>query len=283
MSLTVNPLSDALGAEALDADLSRDDAAIFDAVRGALIDHHMIAIRGQELSAAAQIAFSRRFGPVEEHDNRRYWLDGHSEILVLSNDLRDGEPIGVPDAGDAWHSDLSFKEIPALVTILFAVRLPDTGGDTDFTNLNAAYDALDDDVKARIDDLRGIHTVNKLRNPRVTIAGTRKDAEAFYRARDNRVSHPLVRTHPETGRKSLYCSPRFTIGIEGMEDDEAQPLLDRLFAHQLRRGFRYRHKWRAGDVVMWDNRCVNHRAVGGYEYPDIRTMHRTTVLGDRPY
>jgi taurine dioxygenase len=283
MNMNVTSLSSAMGAEITGADLSRDDSATFDAVRRALLDHHMIVVRGQDVPPAAHIAFSRRFGPVEAHDNTRYLKEGFPEILVLSNDLENGEPIGVPDAGDAWHSDLSFKKIPALVTILFALRLPDQGGDTDFTNLHAAYDALDGGMKRRLDGLRGVHTVNKLRNPRVTIAGTRQDAEEFYRARDVTVTHPLVRIHPETGRKSLYLSPRFTIAIDGMDDSEAQPLLDDLIAHQLSKQFRYRHKWRQGDFVMWDNRSVNHRACGGYEYPDIRTIHRTTVLGDAPY
>jgi taurine dioxygenase len=283
MELTVTAISSALGAEITGADLSQDNDASFAAIKRALLDHHMIVVRDQDVPPASHIAFSRRFGPVEAHDNTRYLKEGFPEILVLSNDLEDGEPIGVPDAGDAWHSDLSFKEIPALVTILFAVRLPNQGGDTDFANCHAAYDALDDAMKNRLEGLQGVHTVNKLRNPRVTIAGTRRDAEEFYRARDVTVTHPLVRTHPETGRKSLYLSPRFTIAIKGMDDSEAQPLLDELIAHQLDMKFRYRHKWQSGDFVMWDNRSVNHQACGGYDYPDIRTIHRTTVLGDAPY
>lgn len=260
MNIKVSPVSSAMGAEITGADLSRDDSASFDVIRQALLDHHMVVVREQDVPPAAHIEFSRRFGPVEAHDNTRYLKDGFPEILVLSNDLENGEPVGVPDAGDAWHSDLSFKKIPALVTILFALRLPDQGGDTDFTNCHAAYDALDDHMKERLQGLQGVHTVNKLRNPRVTIAGTRQDAEEFYRVRDVTVTHPLVRTHPETGRKSLFLSPRFTIAIEGMDDSEAQPLLDELIAHQLNKRFRYRHKWRSGDFVMWDNRSVNHRA-----------------------
>jgi taurine dioxygenase len=271
-----------MGAEINGVDLSRNGDDGFAAVHRALLDHHMIVVRDQDIPPPTHIAFSRRFGTVEAHDNTRYLKDGFPEILVLSNDLEDGEPIGVPDAGDAWHSDLSFKKIPALVTILFAVRLPEQGGDTEFSNCHAAYDALDGSMKIRLEGLRGVHTVNKLRNPRVAIAGTRQDAEAFYRARDATVTHPLVRTHPETGRKTLYLSPRFTIAIDGMDDSEAQPLLDELIAHQLDEKFRYRHKWRKGDFVMWDNRSVNHHACGGYEYPDIRTIHRTTVLGDAP-
>jgi taurine dioxygenase len=284
MAIAINRLSDALGAEMTGVDLSGGvEDATFAAIRQALVDHQVIVVRDQALPADAHIALSRRFGDVEEHDNRRYWLDGHAEILVLSNDLEDGEPIGVPDAGDAWHSDLSFKPRPALCTLLHAVALPRRGGDTEFTNLYAAYETLPADTKARIAGLRGIHTVNKLRNPRVEIAGTRPDAARFYAeqaAKRPDTTHALVRTHPETGRTVLYASPRFTIGIEGMDDAEAQPLLDTLFAHQLSPEFLYRHHWRLGDLVIWDNRSVNHRACGGYAYPDIRTMHRTTVLVD---
>ncbi len=281
--MKITAMSPVLAVEITGVDLSRDNEEDFEVVRRALLDHHMVVVRDQKIPPAAQIAFSRRFGAVEAHDNTRYLKDGFPEILVLSNDLQDGEPVGVPDAGDAWHSDLSFKEIPALVTILFALRLPNRGGDTEFTNCHSAYDTLDAKMKRRLDGLRGVHTVNKLRNPRVAIAGTRQDAEEFYLARDASVTHPLVRTHPESGRKTLYLSPRFTIAIDGMDDSEAQPLLDELIAHQLDKKFRYRHKWLSGDFVMWDNRSVNHRACGGYDYPDIRTIHRTTVLGDAPY
>ena len=137
MGIKVTALSPALGAEITGVDLSRDDDAGFEAIHRALLDHHMVVVRDQDVPPPAQIAFSRCFGAVEAHDNTRYFKDGFPEILILSNDLKNGEPIGVPDAGDAWHSDLSFKEIPALVTILFAIHLPNRGGDTEFTNLHA--------------------------------------------------------------------------------------------------------------------------------------------------
>jgi taurine dioxygenase len=288
MTLQVNRIGRALGAEIVGVDLSRpvEDAA-FAAIHRALLDHLVVAVRDQEISPADHIAFSRRFGPLEEHDNKRYLKDGHPEILVLSNDLdAQGRPIGVPDAGDAWHSDHSFKPRPALCTLLHAQKLPSRGGDTEFANLYLAYEGLEGATKRRIARLKGVHTVNKLRNPRVQMAGTRADAKDFYerqgRAQTD-VAHPLVRRHPETERPLLYCSPRFTIAIEGMDDREAQPLLDELFARQLDPAILYRHHWRAGDLLIWDNRCVNHRAAGGYAYPDVRLMHRTTVLGDAPH
>ena len=287
MGLEINPLSDVLGAEIRGIDLARElTGERFETILTAFHRHRVLVFRDQFLAPGDQIAFSARFGPLEVHDNTRFMLDGHAEILVLSNDLKDGEPIGVPDAGDSWHTDLSFKERPALCTLLQAVRLPARGGDTAFACMTAAYAALPDPVKARIAGLRGIHTINKLRNPRIAVSPLRRDAASFYAAQGARFpdrAHPVVRTHPATGEKSLYVQPRFTVGIADMPDEEAQPLLDMLFAHQIRPGLVYRNRWREGDLLMWDNRCVIHFATGGYAYPDIRTMHRTTVLGDEPF
>lgn len=286
MSLAVNPLSPVLGAEITGAHLARPAAeATVGTLRRALLDHLVVVVRDQALSPDDQIAVSARFGALEAHDNARFLKDGHPEILVLSNARADGRLIGVPDAGDAWHSDLSFKPETALFTVLQSVELPGTGGDTEFADCRAAYDALDAEMKQRIEGLRAVHSINKLRNPRVEISGKRENAAEFYARQDAERPdslHPIVRTHPETGRKSLFVSPRFTIAVDGIDDAEGQALLDELFAHQLAPEFRYRHRWRKGDLVMWDNRAVNHRACGGHD-DDIRLMYRTTVLGDAPF
>lgn len=285
--MNIAPLSDVLGAEVSGIDIARDlDGAAFAAVLDAFHRYRVLVFREQYLDPADQVGFAARFGPLEVHDNRRYNLPDNEHVMVLSNDLRDGDPVGVPDAGDSWHTDLSFKETPSLCTLLQAVTLPSEGGDTAFACMTRAYAALPADIKARIEGRRAIHNPSKLVNPRVEISPLRKDADAFYKGQTARfpdVAHPIVRTHPETGEKSLYVQPRFTVGIEGMDDEEAQPLLDILFAHQIRPEFVYLNEWRDGDLLMWDNRCVIHYATGGYAYPDIRTMHRTTVLGDRPF
>ena len=146
--------------------------------------------------------------------------------------------------------------------------------------------ALPTAMRRRIDKLKCIHSISKLRNSRVVISDQRDGAAEFYARQDAMFPpsrHPLVRTRPETRRKLLYLSPRFTIGVEGLDNADGQALLDELFAHQLQPEFRYRHHWRSGDLVIWDNRSVNHRACGGYDDDDIRLMHRTTVLGDAPY
>ena len=283
--MEITKLGGSMGAEIIGADLSAltDDA--FEQIRDAFLTHQVIAIRGQALSPAAQSAFSRRFGELEDQLNARYTVSDFPEVLILSNDVKDGKPVGLIDGGDFWHSDSSHRDFPSMATILHAVRNPRKGGDTEFSNMYAAYETLPDDVRQKITSLKGIHAVSKLKNKRVTVSARRPDAKSFYEHQKSLPDQiwPLVRTHPVTKRKALYVSPRFTIGIAGMHEAEADAILDVLFAHQIRSEFRYRHRWRDGDLVMWDNRCVIHQATGGYSYPDIRTMHRTVVAGDQPF
>ena len=285
-TIEINRLSDTLGAEILGVDLNVLDDATFELINDAYLEHQMLCIRHQKLDPGAMVEFSERFGEVLPHDNLKFTLKSHPKILVLSNDVdENGNQIGVIDAGDAWHTDHQFKTHPANCTILYSLKNPSEGGHTDFTNMYAAYDALPDDIREKIAHLRGHHSISKLKNKRVEISGAREDAVEFYKRQEREipdVEHPLVRVHPMTGRKSLYCSPRFTIGLkgDGVSEDEADTLLDKLIAHSIRKEFRYRHNWDDGDVVMWDNRCVNHRATGGYTYPDIRHLYRTTVEGE---
>ena len=285
-AIQINRLSDALGAEIIGVDLNRLDDATFDLINDAYLEHQMLCFRDQAFDPGAMVEFSERFGDVLPHDNLKFTLKSHPKILVLSNDVdENGNQIGVIDAGDAWHTDHQFKTHPANCTILYSLKNPSQGGHTDFANMYAAYDALPEATKTRIADLRGVHSISKLKNKRVKISGAREDAVAFYKRQEREIPdvvHPLVRVHPVTGRKSLYCSPRFTIGLEGdgLSEGDADALLDELIAHSIKTEFRYRHSWGDGDVVMWDNRCVNHRATGGYEYPDIRHLYRTTVEGE---
>jgi taurine dioxygenase len=274
-----------MGAEVLGADLNALAGDDFSRIRDAFHTHQVLAIRDQNLSPAAQLAFSRRFGALEDQLNAHYTVPDFPEVLVLSNDIRDGKPVGLIDGGDFWHSDSSHRERPSMATILYAVKNPSEGGDTEFANMYAAYYALPDEMKRRIATLKGIHAVSKLKNKRVTVSPRRPDGKDFYEKQKSLPDQiwPLVRTHPVTGKKALYVSPRFTIGIENMAEAEADTLLDELFAHQVRPEFVYRHLWRDRDLVMWDNRSVIHQATGGFAYPDVRTMHRTVVAGDRPF
>ena len=211
-------------------------------------------------------------------------FSGHEELQILSNKKVDGKYIGSPSAGEAWHSDLSYTDIPTLCTMLYAVEIPEIGGDTEWSNIHTAYDALSDDTKERIAELRCIHVFDRRRNRRTKVDTQFADkADEVYGVSLPDAVHPMVRHHPETGRKSLYISPRFVVGIEGIDDDEAQFLLDELFEHQIRPEFRYRHRWRQGDLLMWDNPSLIHIGRGNIKSPGIRHMHRTMVLGDRPH
>ena len=289
MSFTVTQLADCGAAEVVGLDCSVPlEGSEFTALQEAFRRYPILVIRDQDLTPQQQGAFSRQFGPLEEQSRSPHTHPDDPDILILSNEIRpDGSAVGIVDAGDFWHSDSSHKREPTQATVLYAVRNPKRGGDTEFSNMYQAYDALPETLKAKIAGREAIHHVSKAVNPRVTVSPDRPGAQDHYemRAREVKaVRQPIVRTHPETGRQALYISPRFTIGIDGMDDGEAQPLLDALFATFLKaRQYQYRHKWRDGDLVMWDNRCLNHRACGGYGLPDIRRMHRTTIAGDRPF
>jgi taurine dioxygenase len=288
MAFTVNKLSDTGAAEVLGLDCSAPlDAVSLAALRRTMLDFPVVAIRNQTLTARQQAAFSRQLGPLESQDRKTYCHPDDPDILILSNEIRpDGTAVGIVDAGDFWHSDSSHLAEPCRATVLYAVRNPKTGGDTEFCNMYQVYEALPDDVRRRVEGRYGLHHISKSKNPRVSISAARADAAAYYKEREKATAdmrQPMVRTHPETGRQALYVSPRFTIGIADMPDAEAQPLLDRLFAIMLEERFRYRHVWRDGDLVIWDNRCLNHQACGGYSLPDIRRMHRTTIRGDKPF
>ena len=198
---------------------------------------------------------------------------------MLSNVKRDGRAIGIEDAGRYWHSDVTYEEVPPLGSMLYGVEVPPEGGDTYFANMYAAYDALDAAMKARLANLRAVHRYNidRQRRQRGAITITEDQADKI---RD--VTHPVVRSHPETGRKALYVNPGFTVGIEGMAEADGAALLAALFDHMDDPAFHYRHVWRQRDLVFWDNRCVMHRAT---DYDPVHTRHmlRTTVKGDRPF
>lgn len=282
--MVVTPLSDALGAEVTGIDAANLDEATFGRLRDALHDNIVVVVRGQALSPAAQTHFARRFGEIQYHINSEYKMEDQPEVLILSTEIVDGKNVGIPDAGSDWHSDHSYIERPTAYTILQSVIVPKVGGDTEWTNMVKAYETLDDDLKARIQGLVGIHSFNRTRNPRMTRPTRHENPEAYFAERSPPDSfHPMVRTHPATGRKALFISPRFTIGILDLDDAEAQPLLDELFAHIANRDLVYHHNWRPGDLVMWDNRQTLHLACGGVKPPEVRRMHRTTVQGEIPF
>jgi taurine dioxygenase len=288
VGFTVTPISGAGAAEVVGLDCSRPLApADLAALRAAFRANPILAIRDQHLTPKQQVAFSELFGELESQLNSDYVHPDDEHVLILSNELRpDGSAIGVVDAGDFLHSDSSWRTEPCSATILYSVRNPRTGGDTDYCNMYLAYDALPGDLRGQVAGRYAIHHASKTKNPRVTVSTGRPGAQAFYEAQETRmpdVRQPMVRTHPETGRQALYISPRFTLHVEGMDADASEVLLQRLFAVMDDPKVRYRHRWHEHDLVMWDNRCLTHRATGGYVLPDIRRMHRTVVAGDAPF
>jgi len=280
MTIDIRPLAPALGAEVRGADLSRplpDDA--FVRIKQAHLDHSVLVFRDQHLTPEQHIAFSQRFGDLHIHMLDQYLMTGHPEILVLSNVKEGGRALGIEDAGRYWHSDVTYEEVPPLGSLLYGVEVPPQGGDTLFVSMYAAYEALDAATKRRIASLRARHRYNidKERRRHGKIQVTDAQTAAL-----KEVSHPVVRTHPESGRKALYVNPGFTIGIEGLAETEGAALLEELFGHNDDARFQYRHVWRQHDLVFWDNRCIMHQATG-YDPSHTRHMLRTTVKGDRPF
>ncbi len=274
-SIQVNPLTGSgFFAKVTDAALNHDDAQ-FDAIKAAHLKHGVIVIREQELTPDDQIRFSRRFGPLAIHVLQDQLLEGYPEILLVSNRTEDGRYVGLPDAGRFWHTDQSYEERPALGSLLYALEIPEDGsGDTWFCDMSAAYEALSDEMKARLHGLRGMHIYNHS-HEEFSLSGDQKTRLPGY-------DHPIVRTHPETGRKALYLGGKLLKYVVGMEEAESEALLADLYDHCEDDRFIHKHKWRQGDLVFWDNRCTMHFAQPYDDKRFTRHMHRTTVEGDRP-
>ncbi|MFY7777683.1 MAG: TauD/TfdA dioxygenase family protein [Elstera sp.] len=283
-SFEIRDLPEILGAEILNLDLAQPlDDADFARIRRRLADRAVLVFRDQEkLTPEQQIAFSRRFGPLEIHVQHHFHLAGHPEILIVSNVIEDGKPLGLVDAGKYWHSDLSYMALPSLGSLLHSKEWPAEGGDTLFVNMVAAYEALPDDLKAKIDGLSAEHSYLARNLKQQKLNGElRPGLTAEQAARVPPVVHPIVRVHPESGKRALFVSEGFTTHILGLPEEESDALLAHLYAHSTAPQFQYRHKWQPNDMVFWDNRQTLHLATGCP--PDLRrTLYRTTVQGDAP-
>lgn len=273
-----------VGAEIVGLDISKPiNAADFARIHRAHLDHHVLVLRDQRITPQAHIDFSRRFGPLEIHVLHQFHLEGHPEILIVSNIKKeDGEPLGLGDAGAYWHSDISYKPRPSLGSLLHAQELPSEGGDTLFADQHLAWEGLSPEMQRRILPLKAEHSYlakyEELRarnpwRPKLSQAQIDKVAPAVQ---------PVVRTHPETGRKALFVSEHFTTRIVGLPPDESDALLAELFAHSVKPEYVYRHRWAPHDLVFWDNRSLMHLAAGT---PDAlrRKLYRTTIEGDLPF
>ena len=280
MSFEVRRTGAAVGAEIVGVDLAkRLDGTGFATIQAALDEHGVIILRGQTITPEQQIAFSRHFGELEVNFHaKRFGIAGSPEIYAVSNIVEQGRPIGTRRAGETWHTDMSYARRPAKVTMLYAVEVPVLHGlalgDTAFANTAAAWDALPKPMRDEIRDLKGVFD---FRGRKRSSPVTEEDI-----ARYPPVEHPIIRAHPRTGRKSLYVAREDCTGIVGKDAPEGLALIEALADHIVRPDFVYRHRWRVGDVVVWDNCTVQHRAVQDYDLPQRRLMWRTTVKGEVP-
>jgi taurine dioxygenase len=266
--------------EVENVDLSQPvDNATASALRDAINQHSLLVFRGQTISNDQHIAFSRNFGDLEIHTAKQYLLPDYPEIIALANRGENGTT-PIDNGGAYWHSDISYKAKPPMGSLLYSLEVPPEGGDTLYADMCAAYDALSDASKHRLEGLRAIHGY-EARFTQMGDGGKRPKLSAEQLAEVPEVSHPIVRTNPESGRKALYINEGFTLGIEGMPADESRVLLEELNTHATQPCFVYAHHWRAGDLVFWDNRTTMHCATA-YDTRYARTMHRTTIQGDTP-
>jgi len=271
----IRPLAGAIGAELHGVDLAAElSAETVAAVRQTLLDHLVIFFRDQDLPPARFLALARRFGAPIEYPFVK-GIDGFPEIIAVAK--LEHERVNF---GGIWHSDTTYLAEPPMGTLLVAREVPPVGGDTLFANQYLAYEALSERMRALLEGLRGVSSsakadVTRTREDRVKSAGT-------FRAREELVAeHPVVRTHPETGRKALYVNCAHTARFAGMTEEESAGLLGFLFRHQVRPEFTCRFRWEVGSLAFWDNRCVQHNPINDY-HGYRRVMHRITLAGDRP-
>ena len=284
-----------LGAEISGVDLTQElDGDTFAQVAQAFFDNEVVYFRNQKLTPAQQIAFTRRFGQLEQHVRKESRLEGYPEILVVSNVLDEkGNAIGSQDAGRFWHSDLSYKQEPSMLSALYAVEVPVKDGrvlgDTSFASTTAAYAALPEDMKQRIKDLKNVHSYRYYRDKNIQAQkeeqarGARAIQEHVLTEEQLKsvpdVEVPVVRTHPVTQRKGLFINEAHSPGIAGVSKEESDKLLAQLCLHITQPEFVYTHHWQANDLLLWDNAAVQHKATFDYDLPLRRLMFRTTVRG----
>jgi taurine dioxygenase len=276
--MEIRPLGDHTGAEVTGIDLTAPvSAETRSALNRTFVDRSVLVIRDQHLAPQQVVQAVHVFGDIFRQQNTRFAVEGCPEIHYVSNQdtFADGRRY-IP--GDGWHTDHSNAARPPKATVLHAVELPSAGGDTQYANMAAAYDGLPDRTRQRIAPLQGIHVYQSSHSARKLVALSEQDNERV----PNAVLHPIVRTHPESGREGIYINPIRIEGILGLDHKEALPLLDELLAHATQEEYQYRHKWRPGDLVMWDNRCLLHKANGDYDMSQKRYLYRVMLQGDVP-
>ena len=279
--IAIYPLSPALGAEIVGLDAAGPIAdALLERVLAAWRAHLVLVFRDQSLTAEQQVRFAERFGAIEpRHTPKGERADedivGHPAAMLISNIRQNGRPIGsLPDGDMEFHCDTCYREIPARGAFLYAMEIPNEGGDTLFLNLYRAYETLPDDLQRRIAGRKALNVYS--------YGAMSRDGNADEIGTAAQFAHPVVRTHPETGRKALYVNRLMSRRIEGMEEAESRALLASLFDHMERPAFIYQHRWRPGDMLLWDNRCTLH-ARTDFSPQERRLLRRVVLRGDRPY
>ncbi len=288
MSPQIEPFEGAIGAAVNNVDLSQDLSAVD---RKTLVDawnkHSVLVFREQEMTSDQFLRFSRYFGDLEIHVLEQYLHREHPEILVVSNILKDGKNVGIPDAGRYWHTDLSYLAKPSRGSILYALEIPEEGGETLGNTLwastAAAYEALPEDKQQKLLGLTAEYSLGNRFNKLAGDGTKHIKMSEDQKSKTPPVTHPIVRTHPITGRKSILVNEGHTTHIHGLPEEESRGLLEELWTHCTKPEFTYRHVWQPGDVVMWDNVPTQHLAICDYALPQRRLLHRTTLTGDRPY
>jgi taurine dioxygenase len=272
--LQTRPLSPALGAEIVNADLSQPMTdELFESIRDCWHGNAVVLFRDQHLSEADQVRFAERFGQLALSHTKRY-TTANPAVMLISNIRENGKQIGaLPDGEMQFHSDQCYQEKPAMASMLYAIEVPNTGGNTLFANAYKAYETLPDDIKRRLERRKALHAYD-YDNASMKRGTQIKEGVPHF-------AHPVFRTHPATGRKALYVNRLMTIAIEGLPEAESDELLEFLFAHQENPAFVYEHVWRVNDLLMWDNRCALH-ARTDFSNDERRLMRRVTVLGERP-
>lgn len=269
--IQVRPLAGALGAQVSGADLRDLDDATFAEIHAAWLDHEVLFFRDQDLSPDQHKAFGQRFGTLQVHPFLHSRAEeGHPEIVVLESSEK------MPVVADGWHTDVTFSQTPPMASILRGVEVPEYGGDTMWASCTKAYDALSSKMKGLLADLTAIHDTSKTFSRNAYPSKAHPDADKVPTA-----EHPVVRTHPETGRKALFVNSAFTLRIRGLRPAESNALLGFLYEHMVQPQFTCRFHWEKNSLAIWDNRCTQHRVVSD-NLTAHRRMERVTVDGDRP-
>jgi taurine dioxygenase len=278
LGLQIRELRKGFGAEILGLDLATSDDETMDGAVRAFNLHGAVLLRDQHMAPADLVRFIARFNEPEGHTLQQYTLPGYPNIYILSNKIVDGKPIGAHNDGVGWHTDYSYKAIPVMATMLYAVEVPAEGSDTLLADLCAAYDALPEEKQRKLDPLVVHHSYQMFMQNR---EHGRMDLSDELKAQNPDVFHPLIRVHPANGRRALWASTGTVKGIVGMDDGDALRLIDELVEFITQDQFVYRHQWRPGDLLVWDNRCTLHTGTLYDDKKYDRLMHRLWAKGEK--